>query len=37
VKDYGHMFEGDPLEGKAARVAQLARDVNEVLMELDLP
>ncbi|MGB4527612.1 heterodisulfide reductase-related iron-sulfur binding cluster, partial [Planktomarina temperata] len=37
VKDYGHMFEGDPLEGKAARVAQLARDVSEVLMELDLP
>jgi glycolate oxidase iron-sulfur subunit len=37
VKDYGHMFEGDLLEGKAARVAQLARDVSEVLMELDLP
>jgi glycolate oxidase iron-sulfur subunit len=37
VKDYGHMFDGSPLAEKATRVAQLARDVSEVLMELDLP
>jgi len=37
VKDYGHMFAGDPLAGDAARVAGLAMDVSEVLMKLDLP
>jgi glycolate oxidase iron-sulfur subunit len=37
VKDYGHMFEGDPLEADARRVAALARDVSEVLKDLDLP
>jgi glycolate oxidase iron-sulfur subunit len=37
VKDYGHMFRGDPLEADAARVAALARDVSEVLVALDLP
>lgn len=37
VKDYGHMFAGTPLEIKAKRVAALARDVSEVLMDLDLP
>ena len=37
VKDYGHMFAGQPLEFEAKRVAALARDVSEVLMDLDLP
>lgn len=37
VKDYGHMFAHDPLSEKASLVAGLARDVSEVLMELDLP
>lgn len=34
VKDYGHMFRTDPLAADAARVAGIARDVSEVLMEL---
>ncbi len=37
VKDYGHMFKGHPLEEKAKKVASLAKDVSEVLIELDLP
>lgn len=37
VKDYGHMFEGDPLEADAKRVAAIAKDVSEVLKDLDLP
>ncbi len=37
VKDYGHMFKGQPLEEKAKKIASLAKDVTEVLMELDLP
>ncbi|MEM9434747.1 MAG: glycolate oxidase subunit GlcF [Pseudomonadota bacterium] len=37
VKDYGHMFKGHPLEEKAKRVAALAKDVSEVLIQLDLP
>jgi glycolate oxidase iron-sulfur subunit len=37
VKDYGHMFRNDPLAADAARVAGIARDVSEVLMDLDLP
>ena len=37
VKDYGHMFAGAPLEEEAKRVAALARDVSEVLMDLNLP
>ncbi|WP_193141253.1 MULTISPECIES: glycolate oxidase subunit GlcF [unclassified Meridianimarinicoccus] len=36
VKDYGAMFEGDPLESDAARVAGLARDVSEVMETLGL-
>ena len=31
------MFAGQPLEFEAKRVAALARDVSEVLMDLDLP
>jgi len=37
VKDYGHMFAGDPLEADAQRVAGLAMDVSELLVQLDLP
>jgi len=37
VKDYGHMFAGDPLAADAAVVAGLARDVSEVLAKLGLP
>ncbi|MFC6687970.1 glycolate oxidase subunit GlcF [Jhaorihella thermophila] len=37
VKDYGHMFQNDPLADDAARVAAIAMDVSEVLMKLDLP
>ena len=37
VKDYGHMFAGDPLAGDAARVAGLAMDVTELLSKLTLP
>ena len=36
VKDYGHMFAGDPLEADAARVAELARDITEVMADLGL-
>ncbi len=37
VKDYGHMFSGDPdLAAAAARVSALARDVSEVLADLPL-
>ncbi len=36
VKDYGHMFARHPLEEDAARVAAIAKDISEVLMELDL-
>ena len=37
VKDYGHMFEGTALEADAKRVSALARDVSEVITDLDLP
>ena len=37
VKDYGHMFRNDPLAVDAARVAGIAKDVSEVLMDLDWP
>ncbi|MGB0914285.1 MAG: glycolate oxidase subunit GlcF [Phaeobacter italicus] len=37
VKDYGHMFRNDPLAGDAARVAEIAVDVSEILTRLDLP
>ena len=37
VKDYGHMFRNDPaMAAKAAKVASIARDVSEVVAELDL-
>jgi glycolate oxidase iron-sulfur subunit len=36
VKDYGHMFAGESLAEDAAKVAGLARDVSEVLVDLGL-
>ncbi|MFI5000678.1 MAG: glycolate oxidase subunit GlcF, partial [Reyranellales bacterium] len=37
VKDYGAMFANDPVwKDKAARVAGLARDVSEVMLEIGL-
>lgn len=37
VKDYGHMFRNDPRAAEAKRVSEIAMDVSEVLMKLDLP
>ncbi|MFN4061861.1 MAG: glycolate oxidase subunit GlcF [Paracoccus hibiscisoli] len=37
IKDYGHLFKGDPMEAEARRVATLARDVTEFLVGLGLP
>lgn len=37
VKDYGHMFRNDALAADATRIAGIAKDVSEVLMDLDLP
>ena len=37
VKDYGHMFSATPIAKTAARIAGLARDVSEVLLDLGLP
>jgi glycolate oxidase iron-sulfur subunit len=36
VKDYGHMFEGDPLAEDAKTVAALAKDISEVMVDLGL-
>ena len=37
VKDYGHMFRNGALAKDAARVSDIAMDVSEVLMKLDIP
>ncbi|MFD2173393.1 glycolate oxidase subunit GlcF [Rhodobacter lacus] len=37
VKDYGGIFAGDPLEGQAAQVAALAKDITEFLETIGLP
>ena len=37
VKDYGHMFRQEALADDAARVSDIAMDVSEILMTLDLP
>jgi glycolate oxidase iron-sulfur subunit len=37
VKDYGHMFRNDPLAADAARISAIAKDVSEVLIQLDIP
>ena len=37
VKDYGHMFAQHALAEDAARVAGIAMDISELLMQLDIP
>ncbi len=37
VKDYGHMFRQSDLAEDAKTVSALAKDVSEVLLQLDLP
>ncbi|WP_425040129.1 glycolate oxidase subunit GlcF [Primorskyibacter sp. S187A] len=37
VKDYGHMFRTTDLAQEAHRVSEIAMDISEVLMQLDLP
>ena len=37
VKDYGHMFRTEALAEEATRVSDIAMDVSELLMQLDLP
>lgn len=37
VKDYGHMFRNTSLAGDAERVAGIAMDISELLVELDMP
>ena len=37
VKDYGHMFRNSDIADKAHKISALAKDVSEVLMDLDLP
>ena len=37
VKDYGHMFKGTDHAEKAAAVSEIAMDISELLMTLDLP
>ena len=37
VKDYGHMFRDAPLAADAAIISGLAKDISEVLMDLDIP
>ncbi len=37
VKDYGFMFRNAPLSEDARRVSEIAMDVSELLMKLDLP
>ena len=37
VKDYGHMFRNDPLAADAATVSDMAMDISELLMQLDMP
>ena len=37
VKDYGHMFKGTDHAEKAAAVSEIAMDISELLITLDLP
>ena len=37
VKDYGHMFRGDPLAAEAAAVAGMAMDIAELLVKIGIP
>ena len=36
VKDYGHMFRDTPLAADAAIISGLAKDISEVLIDLDI-
>lgn len=36
VKDYGHMFEGTDLATEALEISRRAKDISEVLLDLDL-
>ncbi len=36
VKDYDHMFRNDPLAKDAQRISEIAMDISEILMELDI-
>jgi glycolate oxidase iron-sulfur subunit len=36
LKDYGHLFEDDPLAERATRVAEMVRDVSELMAEIGL-
>jgi glycolate oxidase iron-sulfur subunit len=37
VKDYGHMFRNEALAEDASRVSEIAMDISEILIRLDLP
>ena len=37
VKDYGHMFRNDSLAADAAKVSELAMDISELLVKLEIP
>jgi glycolate oxidase iron-sulfur subunit len=37
VKDYGHMFRNETLASDAARVSDIAMDISELLVKLDMP
>ncbi|MFT6103794.1 MAG: glycolate oxidase iron-sulfur subunit [Paracoccaceae bacterium] len=37
VKDYGHMFRNEPLAKEAQSVSAIAKDISEVLIDLDIP
>ncbi len=38
IKDYGHLLAGDPAYAdRARRVSEMARDITEFLVEIDLP
>ncbi len=37
VKDYGHMFRNEPLATDAARVSAIAKDISEILVQLEIP
>lgn len=36
IKDYGYMFRNDPLAAEAAAISALAKDITEVLSEIEL-
>jgi len=37
VKDYGYMFQDDPLAAQAARISGMTLDITELLMQLEMP